>query len=141
MSGHLDPVARRRVSQARVARLATVRPDGTPHVIPITFAFAGSSIVTVVDDKPKSTRALQRLRNIEANPVVSILVDHYDDDWSRLWWVRGDGTARLVGEERDGDHRDAVAALVGKYSPYRDRRPRGPVIIVTVDRWRSWSAT
>ena len=129
---------RRRVMDARVARLATVRPDGHPHIVPITFALNGETIVTAIDAKPKSTTSLQRLRNIEANPVVSIIIDHYDDDWSRLWWVRADGTARVVGSGTA--HEQAISRLAGKYAPYRERPLRGPVIVIAVDRWTSWSA-
>lgn len=127
------------VGQARVARLATVRPDGHPHLVPITFALDGDTVVTAVDHKPKTTSSLQRLRNIRANPAASVLVDHYDDDWERLWWVRGDGTACILegGAERD----DAVDLLVDKYGPYRERRPAGPVILLRIDRWTSWAAT
>ncbi len=133
----LDAELRQRVAQARVARLATVRPGGEPHVVPITFALRGDAVVTAIDHKPKTTTSLQRLRNIEAHPVASVLVDHYDDDWSRLWWVRGDGAASIVtgGEARD----QAVERLVEKYPPYRDSPPRGPVIVVEVSRWSSWS--
>lgn len=134
----LDPELRRRVAAARVARLATVRPDATPHVVPITFALAGRSIVTAVDDKPERTTALQRLRNIAANPAVSVLIDHYDDDWDRLWWARADGTATLGDAKAASDALDVLAA---KYQPYRNRRPQGPVVVVTVDRWTAWSAS
>lgn len=132
----LDPDLHQRVVAARVARLATVRPDGIPHVVPVTFALDGWSIVTAVDHKPKGTTALQRLRNIDANPAVSVLVDHYDDDWTRLWWARADGTARVVAAP---DAPNAVELLVAKYTPYRHRPPQGPVIVVTVDRWAAWT--
>lgn len=126
------------VAAAGVARLASVRPDGRPHVVPVTFVLDGDTLATAVDHKPKSTAALQRLRNIEARPDVSVLVDHYEDDWSRLWWVRGDGRAVVL---RDGDRaRALVDRLVEKYPAYRARRPAGPVIAVTVDRWVTWSA-
>jgi PPOX class probable F420-dependent enzyme len=128
----------RRVTEARVARLATVRPDGRPHIVPVTFAFDGRTIVTAIDHKPKTTSRLQRLRNIEARPVASVLVDHYDDDWSQLWWLRADGSAQVVldGAERQ----DAIDRLTIKYPQYREDPPDGPVIVVTVDRWSSWSA-
>ncbi|HEX2043739.1 MAG TPA: TIGR03668 family PPOX class F420-dependent oxidoreductase [Acidimicrobiales bacterium] len=133
----LDAELRRRVQRAPVARLATVRPDGGPHVVPITFALEGDTVVTAVDHKPKTTTSLQRLRNIEARPAASVLVDHYDDDWSNLWWVRGDGAARIVtgGTERE----QAVERLGAKYEQYREQPPRGPVIVVTVKRWAVWS--
>ena len=85
-----------RFSDARVARLATVDATGQPHIVPVTFAHNDNTIVIAVDHKPKSTRNLKRLRNIEANPKVTLLVDHYDEDWSQLWWVRADGTAEVV---------------------------------------------
>jgi PPOX class probable F420-dependent enzyme len=129
---------RRRVDEARVARLATVRPDGRPHVVAVTFAFDGTTIVTAIDHKPKTTTSLQRSRNIQANPVASVLVDNYDDDWSQLWWLRGDGSARLAA---DGPRRQqAIDRLAAKYAQYRHDPPDGPVIVVTVERWSSWSA-
>ena len=126
------------MDEARVARLATVRPDGRPHVVAVTFAFDGTTIVTAIDHKPKTTMSLQRLRNIRARPVASVLVDHYEDDWSQLWWVRADGSAKVVA---DGTERQqAIDRLADKYPQYREDPPDGPVIVVTVDRWSSWSA-
>lgn len=134
----VTPDERARVEAARVARLATVRPDGTPHVVAVTFALDGDTVVTAVDDKPKRTHALQRLRNLEAQPAASLLVDHYDEDWSTLWWVRLDGVAEVV---RDEPRRtDALTPLVAKYSQYADAPPRGPVIVVTVRSATSWTA-
>ena len=92
--------ARRRVVDARVARLVSVRPDGAPHVVPVPYALLDDDrVVTVVDAKPKTTQHLQRLANVEAEPRVALLVDHYDEDWQQLWWVRLDGVARVVREE------------------------------------------
>lgn len=132
--------ARDRFAAARVARLATVGADGAPHLVPITFAVVGDTIVHAVDHKPKRTRALRRLDNIAANPAVSLLADRYDEDWRALWWVRADGTARIVdvGSAAGGA---AVAALTERYAPYRDTPPAGPVVIVAVQRWRGWSAS
>jgi PPOX class probable F420-dependent enzyme len=128
--------AREAFAGARVARLATVAPDGRPHVVPIVFAVAGDVIVTAVDDvKPKRTRSLARLVNIAAEPRVSLLADHYDEDWSRLWWVRADGVATVV----DGDT-DAVALLGARYGQYRDQPPPGPVIRIQVECWTGWAA-
>ncbi|NJP94447.1 TIGR03668 family PPOX class F420-dependent oxidoreductase [Nonomuraea sp. FMUSA5-5] len=122
-----------------VARLARIAADGTPRVVPITFALLNGKIVTAVDHKPKTTTALARLRDLRANPAVSVLADHYDDDWTRLWWVRADGLATVLA---DGDERErALDALVAKYAQYRERRPAGPVIVVEVTRWSEWSAT
>src|SRR5206468_8517557 len=91
--------ARRRFAAAPVARLATVTPDGRPQIVPITFAVEGDRIYTIVDTvKPKTSLSLARLRNIGADPRVSLLVDEHDEDWERLWWVRADGTARIVAD-------------------------------------------
>jgi PPOX class probable F420-dependent enzyme len=130
---------RERFGSARIARLATVGVDGRPHLVPLCFALAGDRIVSVVDAKPKRSVNLRRLANIRAQPRVSVLVDEYDEDWTRLWWVRADGAARVVesGTERD----DAVAALTAKYAQYERQPPAGPVVEVTIDRWRGWSAT
>ena len=122
---------------ATVARLATVRPDGRPHLIPITFAFEEPGpIVTAVDHKPKRTTNLQRLRNVEAHPAVSLLVDHYDDDWAALWWLRIDATARVVVDEPDRTL--LTAPLVDKYAQYLARPPTGPVIAMEIDAITSW---
>jgi PPOX class probable F420-dependent enzyme len=131
--------ARRRVLDARVARLATVRPDGVPHVVPVTFALLDDDrVVTAVDAKPKTTQRLQRLTNVEADPRVSLLVDRYDEDWQQLWWVRLDGTARVV---RDEPERGAmVEPLVAKYEQYADAPPSGPAVVVDIDVVRTWSA-
>jgi PPOX class probable F420-dependent enzyme len=128
--------ARRRFAAARVARLATVGEDGRPHLVPVTFALDGDTIVTAVDHKPKRTLALRRLANIAANPRVALLADEYSDgDWSALWWARADGTARVVAQ---GDER--LGWLVARYEQYRQRPPEGPVILVDVERWSGWSA-
>jgi PPOX class probable F420-dependent enzyme len=121
--------------RAVVARLATVDPQGRPHVVPICFAIEGNTLYTAVDEKPKRTRDLQRLRNIEANPRVEVVIDHYEDDWSRLWWVRLRGTARIVDDPR------AVALLAAKYPQYRERPPAGPVIAVAIEKRAEWTAS
>jgi PPOX class probable F420-dependent enzyme len=130
---------RGRFGVARVARLATVRDDGRPHVVPVCFALDGDSIVSAVDAKPKRSVSLQRLDNVRAHPDVSLLVDHYDDDWARLWWVRVDGSARVV--EGGAEHEAAVARLASKYAQYRDARPVGAVVMVEARQWRGWAAT
>ncbi len=126
---------RARLFEARVGRLATAGTDGRPHVVPITFAFDGESLFFAVDAKPKRTTDLKRLRNIAANPAVSVLVDHYEDDWTRLWWVRVDGTARIV-----EDTAPALEVLARKYEQYRRTRPPGPVVAISIDRMTGWAA-
>lgn len=124
------------IEQSRVARLATVTPGLQPHVVPVAFALVDGVVYTAVDQKPKRTMELVRIRNVVAHPDVSVLADHYDDDWSKLWWVRLDGVARIL---RQGDEHDsALGALAAKYEQYRDTPPEGPVIAVDVTRWRGW---
>ncbi|MFL5891481.1 MAG: TIGR03668 family PPOX class F420-dependent oxidoreductase [Solirubrobacterales bacterium] len=137
----MDPEeARGLLASARVASLATCDADGQPHLVPITFALDRDVILTAVDHKPKRTTNLRRLRNIAANPRVAVLADHYEDDWSRLWWVRADGTATVV-EPETPEHVDAVARLAERYEQYRQRPPDGPAIAITVSRWSGWRAT
>ncbi len=129
---------RARFGAAPVARLATVRADGTPHVVPVCFAVDVDTVVSVVDGKPKRTPDLLRLANVRAQPAVSLVVDHYEDDWTRLWWVRADGEAVVV--EGGEEHARAVDRLAEKYAQYRSARPQGAVIVVRVGRWAGWSA-
>jgi PPOX class probable F420-dependent enzyme len=131
---------RRRFASARVARLATVRPDGRPHVVPICFAVDGDRVVSVVDEKPKRSRELARLANVRQHPAVSLLVDEYDDDWTRLWWVRADGLALVLDEgEVHGHAVELLASKYPQYAHYRDDRPTGAVLAVAVERWSGWS--
>lgn len=129
---------RKRLGQARVAHLATVGPGGRPHLVPITFALEGDRIFFAVDAKPKRTAHLQRLRNIAANPSVSVLADHYDDDWGSLWWVRADGRAAVLGAGAETDL--AIHLLSDRYPQYRQARPPGPVVAISIDRIIGWEA-
>jgi PPOX class probable F420-dependent enzyme len=127
------------VANARIARLATVTADGRPHVVPVCFTLQGDDLFSVVDFKPKSTIDLARLDNIRANPSVALVVDYYDDaDWDRLWWVRIDGTARVV--ESGVEHTTAIQLLRAKYPQYSARRPTGAVIAVSIRKMTGWSA-
>jgi len=132
--------ARERFAQARSARLATIAADGRPHLVPLCFAVAGDTVFSVVDDKPKRTARLTRLANVRAEPRVALLADHYEDeDWSRLWWVRAEGRARVL----DPDTPQAGAAvdrLVARYVQYQRDRPAGPVLEIRVERWSGWAA-
>jgi PPOX class probable F420-dependent enzyme len=131
------PTCRRLFASSPVARLATIGPTG-PHLVPITYAVAADHIYTAVDHKPKSSRELQRLANIRMNAAVSLLVDHYDDDWDLLWWVRADGIARVV--ESPAAMTVGLDLLVARYPQYQSRRLQGPLIEVTVSAWRGWAA-
>jgi PPOX class probable F420-dependent enzyme len=132
--------ARRRFTGAVVVRLATVTEAGRPHLVPVTFAVDGDRIYSVVDAKPKTTvHGLRRLRNIRAQPQVSVLADHYDSDWSTLWWARADGMAAILTEP--GQIAAPIALLAARYPQYRDRPPGGPVIAIRVTRWTGWAAS
>jgi PPOX class probable F420-dependent enzyme len=106
--------------------------------VPITFAVVDGTIVTAVDHKPKRTRALRRLENVERDPRVTVLVDHWSADWTELWWVRIAGRAEVV---TSGDRFDrAVDALVARYPQYQEHRPDGPAIVIAPSTVRSWSS-
>lgn len=127
---------RARVAEAAIGRLATVTAEHKPHIVPCCFAVSGDVVYSAVDHKPKSTRQLRRLTNLRANPHAALLVDHYDDDWSSLWWVRADGTGRILDAAPDLDR--AIALLVAKYDQYRQVPPAGPVIALDILAWRGW---
>jgi PPOX class probable F420-dependent enzyme len=128
--------ARERFSAARVARLATADAAGRPHLVPIVFAVADDRVYSVVDAKPKRTGALRRLANVRENPAVALLVDHYDDDWSALWWVRADGHARVL-QANHPEARQAARLLAQRYP---QQQATGAVLAVDVTRWSGWSA-
>ena len=132
-----DRQARARFATARVARLATVTAEGAPHIVPIVFAVERDVVYTAVDAKPKSTTALRRLANIAANPATAVLADYYDEDWTQLWWVRVDGTARILDA---ADARAGIEALTARYPVYAEQPPPGPVLAIEVERWTGWAA-
>ena len=120
-----------------MGRLATIGPDGGPHLVPCCFVLVENTIYSAVDAKPKSTLALRRLANLAANPAASLLVDHYDDeDWSALWWIRVDGQGRITTSSTE--HDQAITTLQTKYPQYRRTPPPGPVIALRITRWRAW---
>jgi PPOX class probable F420-dependent enzyme len=128
--------ARRHFAAARVARLASVDASGRPHLVPIVFVLAGETIYSVVDAKPKRSLALRRLENVKTNPAVSLLADHYDEDWRQLWWARADGSARVL-ELENPEARRAVELLAERYP---QQRAVGPVLAIDVESWMGWSA-
>lgn len=135
-----ESTALTRLRAARVARLATADPAGVPHLVPVTFAVSTDGVPTVViaiDHKPKTTTDLRRLRNIADNPRVSLLADHYDDEWTRLWWVRVDGTAEI--RTGPAEIAEPVRLLSAKYVQYQQNPPSGPVIRIRVDAIRGWA--
>lgn len=125
-----------RLAVARSGSLGTVTSDLRPHLVPCCFVVDDDVIYSAVDGKPKSTMALRRLANVEARPTASLLVDSFDEDWSRLWWVRADGTARVL---RSGPERDtALAALADKYEQYRTMGVFGAVIAIDIAALSGW---
>lgn len=130
--------ARERFTAARVARLATVSAAGVPHLVPVTFAVRGDTVVFAVDHKPKSSVALRRLRNIAENPAVCFLADGYAEDWARLWWVRADGFARVL---PDAERAEPLSWLVAKYEQYAERPPQHAVVVTEVRRWSGWAGS
>jgi PPOX class probable F420-dependent enzyme len=131
-----------RLRAARVARLATVTPDGRPHVVPFVFAVVEQPqlrIYWAVDAKPKRSPDLKRLENIAHNPAVEFVVDGYDEDWAELWWIRVAGTARTLEPGIEWD--TALAALVSKYGQYAASPPPGPIVAIDAPRVRSWNAS
>jgi PPOX class probable F420-dependent enzyme len=130
--------ARARFAASPVLRLATAGADGRPHVVPCTFAVDGSGRVVIgIDNKPKASANLRRLRNIGENPRVSLLADHYAEDWTQLWWVRADGSAAV--EEAGAGHAEHWNLLRAKYPQYGGQVLSGSVIVVSVERWSGWA--
>lgn len=132
--------ARHRFAGAAVARLATVDAAGRPHLVPLVFAVDGDTVYTAVDHKPKRGTTLRRVTNLRANPNAALLVDHYDDDWTRLWWVRADGAGRVLDPD-DDETRHARSLLAKRYPQYLAQPPTGLMIAIDVTRWTGWSAT
>ena len=131
--------ARRRFAESPVARLATVRPDGAPHLVPVVFGLVGDAVTTAVDHKPKRSTRLQRLANLRAEPRCCLLVDHYDRDWTHLWWVRADGRAEVIDDPAEDD--PGLVALAARYPAYHDRPPAGALVRIEVTRWTGWAAS
>ena len=130
--------ARARFATLPVARLGTADARGRPHVVVVTFAVEGDTIYTAVDQKPKAGTNLKRLRNVGENPQVTVLADRYSDDWDALWWVRADGRAAVLSDQRS--MAEPLRLLAGRYWQYRAAPPTGPVLAVTVERWSGWAA-
>jgi PPOX class probable F420-dependent enzyme len=130
--------ALRRLGEARVGRHATADSGATPHVVPFVFALDGETLYWAVDQKPKRSKDLKRLANIRQNPRVEVVVDSYDEDWAKLWWVRASGRARILdpGDERER----ALSLLSERYDQYLTAPPDGPVLAIDLDRVSGWKA-
>ena len=130
------------VRDARVARLATVDQRGRPHIVPICFVYRDGAVYSVLDAKPKRvpTTELRRVRNLVANPNAQVLIDRYDEDWTRLAYVQLRGRAELL--QPGPQHAEALAALRAKYPQYASMSlGEAPMIKLTVDDAVSWQAT
>lgn len=131
----------REINRHRVARLATADAGGKPLVVPVCFACGKGAIYSVLDEKPKRIPAnrLRRVRNIFANPQVSLLVDHYEEDWSRLAYILVEGAAEILTDGKE--HETALRLLREKYPQYRAMRLEArPVIKISPRRLIPWKA-
>ncbi len=145
MAADLSPTQRAFLDGARTAVLATLPRAGPPRLVPICFVALGVArpvIYTPLDEKPKSVadpHDLERVRDIVANPSISLLIDRWSEDWSSLGWLRLDGTASLVEPGEDALHGEAVDALRAKYPQYLTHRlGERPMVRIVIERARSW---
>ena len=147
----LDAAQERFLAEARRAVLATIDPDGRPRLVPICHVLLGTSgdttLYSPLDEKPKRAadpHALGRVRDLLARPDVSVLVDRWDEDWTRLAWLRVDGTARLL-EPGDGavamERAAVIVALRAKYRQYADHDlEANPMIRIVLERVTAWGS-
>ena len=135
---------RRFLTAQRRAILVTIAPDGRPRPVPVCFVLADDAAVlyTPLDDKPKQTDdpvTMARVRDLQRDPRVSVLADHWDEDWSRLGWLRAEGHATLL--DPGVEHASAIAALRAGYRQYLTHRlDDRPLIRIEIDRVTSWGA-
>lgn len=133
----LSPRASSLLRSARTAHLATADQSGQPHVVPICFVFDGKHFYSPIDEKPKRTTQLKRLKNVAANPLVALVVDRYDENWRKLAYVMIFGVARLL--HRGQRHERAVRLLRAKYRQYRTMAiNQRPMLVVTARRTVTW---
>ena len=126
------------MTTARVGRLESIGPNGRPHVVPICFGVSGTRVVSVIDQKPKRTGRCVASTTFLGTPTSSS-VDHYDDDWSALWWVRISGRGRVV--DGGATREEVIDLLERKYRQYREHRPTGPALVIDITQISSWQAT
>ena len=125
---------------ARIARLATAGADGEPHVVPVCFGVAGDVVYSVIDEKPKRTRRLRRVRNVEETGRATLVVDHYEEEWERLGWVMLRAGATVL--DGGAEHERAIALLRERYPQYREMTLEGaPVLRLAVERVSEWWAS
>ena len=126
------------VGEARVARLGLLDDSGAPRVLPVTFAVSGGCVWSAVDDKPKRPGEPARVRWLRERPRAALTVDRYADDWAELAWVQLLGSVSVL--EVAAAPSEALAALLARYAPYRERAPRGPLLRLSVERALWWRA-
>ena len=130
-----------------VGSLATVGKGGRPHVVPIVFVHLSGEIWSTIDGKPKTGGEMTRIRNIRCDPRISLLFEHYDEDWTRLWWLRVDGEAEVRTPADPGADPEVVAALAAlrrKYAQYAEismLAPSATLLRIRVGSRRSWCAS
>ena len=129
--------ARRRFAAGRVARLATVAADGRPRVVPCCFVLAGEVVYSAVDEKPKASPDLARLRDMAVHPDVTFVVDHYEEDWDEVWWARVRGRARMAAGDEEAS---AVVLLREKYPQYQSHQ-LARVVAVDVTEMKGWAGS
>ncbi len=133
----LSDVEAKLVQTCHAGRLGTIARDGRPNLVPVCYAYTDGQFVIPVDQKPKRAGKLARIRNIERDPRVTLLIDHYDDDWSQLAWVRVEGTGHIT--ERGAEAPDAIAALRSRYRQYETMNLEElPLITIEPERVVSW---
>jgi PPOX class probable F420-dependent enzyme len=132
--GELPPWALDMLADARVARLALLDEEDLPRLLPVTFAVWEGEIWSAIDQKPKRAGEPARVRRLRRRPEAALLIDRYDDDWSRLAWLelRGPVSVEPLGP--------ALEALIAKYPQYSEARPQGPLLRLTPERFVSWQA-
>jgi PPOX class probable F420-dependent enzyme len=129
--------ARDLLATERVARLGYLDSDDRPRVLPVTFALGDGCVWIAIDEKPKRTPEPARIRYLRRRPEAALVVDHYDDDWTRLAWVQLLCRVEVVPVESSAD---GVAALAEKYEQYAERSPPGPLLRLSVERALHWRA-
>jgi PPOX class probable F420-dependent enzyme len=129
---------RERLAAARSGTLGTLDANGRANLVPVCFALDGDRVLLAVDAKPKRTRHLARVANIRRERWATLLVDHYEEDWERVWWVRVRGPAEVLDPGPDTDA--ALHLLMGKYDQWRADPPAGPVLVLEAADWRGWHA-
>ena len=129
----------RRLRQARVARLATIGEDGAPRIVPVCFAVDRGVFYTPIDRKPKRGEPA-RVRNLERRKSAALLIDHYEENWRKLWYVMIRGQGKVLRPPDGGERVRALALLRAKYRQYRGPMLPQEAIILRISprAWRSW---